>query len=1040
MGNYFTTSRRRLRTGQYQLALEKFTKALESDPQNIKFLLKIGRVYFKLLKNSKEESTDLAIYYTEALKYLNQALEIDEYYIPAIAERGFVYNANKEDGLAEIDFQKVISRSKENNPNWNDEDWKATNGVFFILGQKLSGQEKYKLLTTEYYDQALSSIERAIKLNPDYYEFWMCKASLLGKLQRFSEAFEDYKKAILLNPQSSEILWYQANTLRLCKRFEEALNSYDSALEINPDRQDVYHDRLRLIQKSIQKKKVEHFPAICKSWERVSLLKPDNSEWLYYYGNSLRATKKLEKALEIYNRAVKINPNDLFTWIAIGEIQESQAHYEKAIESYRRAIDINPLHDKNYKAYYHSGELFIKLAKWEEALDCYENAIKLNPTNRIHKQDCWYQKGKMLNFLQRPKEALDAYQRTLDFNCKHIYAWNEKGNTLAKIKNYDAAIEAFRQALEISENKYWRAWKNIGWLYLNSNKGYQRAIDEWKEGLKHLSSDDLEGRGTLHHTIGKVYYSEGLKRLGGDGKHWKNAEESYNNALSYLENAPNLVRQYLEVLEDMYILYLSLKKVENAEETQRLQKAKEIQRIGKDTLDRLLDKNTSLDEKKKLALQFSTFDQLTVNQQIQSGEVISALETAEKGKNACLTWILSGWTKEPKTSTWTEMQGLIPDVQTAIVYWHLSPVAITTFVLKRNYDRPILVGASEEIYQSIEKVKRFEVWVKKWNQLYNPHESNNDRLDWRKELPDLMEELDKNILDIKAILPEIEGVRRLILIPHRDLHRFPVHALFPRHLTISYLPSIYLGLQSKERPFSFKGKLLIVENPRNDLQYSETECSSINQMLSDLSPTIEAREAATKDSILHQLKSPHTFFHFSGHGKYEPSQPEQSALFLWNSEKLTVKEILKLKFNQYHLVTLSACETAVTDKQSITEEYVGLVSAFLYQKVGYIVSTLWIVTDESSCIMMVYFYWQLKKGKQPAEALARASRFLRGLTNARLKIVYEAILTKLPKSQKQPRPFLRRKLSEIEKMNSTDLKRRPFKHPYHWSSFTITGK
>lgn len=68
--------------------------------------------------------------------------------------------------------------------------------------------------------------------------------------------------------------------------------------------------------------------------------------------------------------------------------------------------------------------------------------------------------------------------------------------------------------------------------------------------------------------------------------------------------------------------------------------------------------------------------------------------------------------------------------------------------------------------------------------------------------------------------------------------------------------------------------------------------------------------------------------------------------------------------------------------QTITAEYVGLVNAFLYQGVTDVVSTLWTVTDDASSFSMIYFYWQIKKGKSPAVALNKATKWLRNLTFA----------------------------------------------------------
>ena len=95
--------------------------------------------------------------------------------------------------------------------------------------------------------------------------------------------------------------------------------------------------------------------------------------------------------------------------------------------------------------------------------------------------------------------------------------------------------------------------------------------------------------------------------------------------------------------------------------------------------------------------------------------------------------------------------------------------------------------------------------MKKWNEQYanyrkgKNHNSKDEVKDWRDNLPELLEEL-AEILDIPAIINSIQNpkskIQNIILVPHRDLHRFPIHALFPDNFTITYLPSAKIGLRN----------------------------------------------------------------------------------------------------------------------------------------------------------------------------------------------------------------------------------------------------
>ncbi|MBD0328112.1 MAG: CHAT domain-containing protein [Pyrinomonadaceae bacterium] len=88
------------------------------------------------------------------------------------------------------------------------------------------------------------------------------------------------------------------------------------------------------------------------------------------------------------------------------------------------------------------------------------------------------------------------------------------------------------------------------------------------------------------------------------------------------------------------------------------------------------------------------------------------------------------------------------------------------------------------------------------------------------------------------------------------------------------------------------------------------------------------------------------------------------------AECLTLEEIFDLRLSKCSLVTLSACETGLTDIRDNTDEYIGLPSGFFYAGATSVISTLWAVNDVSTAILMIKFYEIFLSESRPPVAIA----------------------------------------------------------------------
>jgi tetratricopeptide (TPR) repeat protein len=82
-------------------------------------------------------------------------------------------------------------------------------------------------------DEALNSLETALKINPNDANFWFNKGMVLETMGRYSEALNSYRQSAALNP-SLDKAWYRQGCLLATQgRYNESLPLLNKAIQLN---------------------------------------------------------------------------------------------------------------------------------------------------------------------------------------------------------------------------------------------------------------------------------------------------------------------------------------------------------------------------------------------------------------------------------------------------------------------------------------------------------------------------------------------------------------------------------------------------------------------------------------------------------------------------------------------------------------------------------------------------------------------------------------------------------------------------------------
>jgi tetratricopeptide (TPR) repeat protein len=168
-------------------------------------------------------------------------------------------------------------------------------------------------------------------------------------------------------------------------------------------------------KKSKEKKEdiVEAEPEKLEEVKKTSLVDSDyNRKKLFKKGVNLMADERLEDAANVFEQALRIDPNNIETLMKLGYARFHLDEHGEALKIYDRILDIDVTNPEawNLKALVHYEQ-----KNFSKALDSVEKAIESDPTYGM----AWYNKACYLSLLSQIPESLEALKRSVEIDVKN---------------------------------------------------------------------------------------------------------------------------------------------------------------------------------------------------------------------------------------------------------------------------------------------------------------------------------------------------------------------------------------------------------------------------------------------------------------------------------------------------------------------------------------------------------------------------------------------------------------------------------------------
>ncbi|MBQ8147184.1 MAG: tetratricopeptide repeat protein [Lachnospiraceae bacterium] len=341
-------------------------------------------------------------------------------------------------------------------------------------------------------DRALELIDQGIQSGNTNYRLHWIKADILRKRNNFIKAMEEYDFLVREMPYNGEFLYGRAICLEKMGKNDEAIEAFRKTLEVEPRHALANHEIMKIYSQRFDDYELRSaYGAALKAVNAQVEIVPD----AYYYierGLLYMDNYNMNLALADYNKALELEPNNLFAYNNIGYVYRVQGKYQEAIECFRKAIElmddeksmlpftnmakcyealgepeqgIEVLFEakRKYKIsnswYRCLGELYECIGNFEAARKLYEEAIE---DDRLSRHDYYFKISKTYLLEGNYREALSVYKSWLDNTRKGKeglgYTWKNRIEVLEEMGNYyfwtrdlKQAVKYYEQVIQIAE-------------------------------------------------------------------------------------------------------------------------------------------------------------------------------------------------------------------------------------------------------------------------------------------------------------------------------------------------------------------------------------------------------------------------------------------------------------------------------------------------------------------------------------------------------------------------------------------------------------